>query len=192
MKATAFFAVTAIFAAFSPLRAEEIDIPLLYKSPAAAGKTAVQPQAFGFYENQERIVLAFRIENLSGIMKKPKAYLSFYADTDNDPVTGRFPKVYGWDFQINVQLYRNTLKAMKWNGNQAESLNLKGKYVISASKDTLFVSIRREALSSVNFSRKFQFKVNVSAEELSGTLKENQPVDTGKPVGVFPEKFKTP
>ena len=192
MKTTAFFAITAIFTAASLLRAEEIDIPLLYKSPAAEGQTAVQPRAFGFYENQERIVLAFRIENLSGIMKKPKASLSFYADTDNNLDTGRFPKAYGWDFQINVQLYRNTLEAMKWNGNQAEYLNLNGKYVISPSKDTLFVSIRKEALSSVNFGRKFQFKVSVSAEDLSGGLKQNQLVDTEKSEGVFPEKFKIP
>ena len=50
----------ASLAASGLLHAESVEIPVLYRNPAAEVKTG-QLQAFGFYENDTLIVLAFQI-----------------------------------------------------------------------------------------------------------------------------------
>ena len=58
------------------LHAESVDIPVLYRNPAEEVK-AGQLQAFGFYENETRIVLAFQIRDLQKVMEDPKSAMSF-------------------------------------------------------------------------------------------------------------------
>lgn len=166
------------------LHAESVDIPVLYKNQAPEVKTG-QLQAFGLYENDTRIVLAFQIKDLETVMKNKKAVMSFYADTDCDLETGRFPKALGWDFQINMNLYwRAATGMMKWNGNEAQDFNVKGKYRLSAKGDMLYITILKSAIPEIEFKEQFRFRTL--------QLRENQYVDKKKPDGVFPEKFELP
>ena len=164
------------------LYAESVDIPVLYRNPAEA-KTG-QLQAFGFYENDMRIVLAFQINDLQKTMQQPKAALSFYADTDNDLMTGRYPKALGWDFQINVMLNRKSAGMMKWNGGKAENFSVKGKYAISSDGDMLYISFLKSAVPGIEFKEQFKFRTL--------QLRDNQRVDKRKTDGVFAEKYELP
>ena len=164
------------------LHAESVDIPVLYRNPAEV--KAGQLQAFGFYENDSRIVLAFEIKDLPTIMQQPKAALSFYADTDDDLVTGRYPKNLGWDFQINVMLNRKSAVMMKWNGSKAENFNVKGKYAVSSDGDTLYITFPKSAVPGIEFKEQFKFRTL--------QLRNNQRVDKQKTDGVFAEKFELP
>ncbi len=164
------------------LHAESVDIPVLYRNPAEV--KAGQLQAFGFYENDTRIVLAFQIKDLQETMQQPKAALSFYADTDNDLMTGRYPKALGWDFQINVMLNRKSAVMMKWNGNKAENYNVKGKYAVSSDGDTLYITFPKSAVPGIEFKEQFKFRTL--------QLRNNQRVDKQKTDGVFAEKYELP
>ena len=164
------------------LHAESMDIPVLYRNPTEV--KAGQLQAFGFYENETRIVLAFQIKDLPTTMQQPKAALSFYADTDNDLMTGRYPKALGWDFQINVMLNRKSAVMMKWNGSKAENFNVKGKYAVSSDGDTLYITFPKSAVPGIEFKEQFKFRTL--------QLRNNQRVDKQKTDGVFAEKYELP
>ena len=164
------------------LHAESVDIPVLYRNPAEV-KTG-QLQAFGFYENDTRIVLAFQIKDLQKVMEDPKSSLSFYADADNDLATGRYPKSRGWDFQMNVLLERKIVSTMiKWNG-KGQNFAIRGQYTLAVTGDLLFVSIRKSAIPGIEFKEQFKFR--------TFPLRDNIRVDKRKTDGVFPEKFELP
>ena len=183
MKIKTMFLLAALVASGS-LHAESVEIPVLYRNPAQKVKTG-DLLAFGFYENETRIVLAFQIKNLQEFMKQPKAVMSFYADTDNDLTTGRFPNTHGWDFQINVLLNRKTISSMlKWNGNEAEYINIRGKYTLSADGDMLYITFPKSIIAGVEFKQQFRIRTL--------DLTANKRVDQQKPFGVFPEKFNLP
>ena len=165
------------------LHAESVDIPVLYRNPAEEVKTG-QLQSFGFYENETRIVLAFQIKDLKKVMEDPKRALSFYADTDDDLMTGRYPKNLGWDFQINVMLKRKSVVMMKWNGNKAENLPVKGKYAVSSDGDVLYITFLKSAVPGIEFRQQFKFRAL--------QLRNNQRVDKKKSDEVFAEKFVIP
>jgi len=165
------------------LHAESVDIPVLYRNPAEEVKTG-QLQSFGFYENETRIVLAFQIKDLKKVMEDPKRALSFYADTDDDLMTGRYPKNLGWDFQINVMLNRKSAVMMKWNGSKAENFNVKGKYAVSSDGDTLYITFPKSAVPGIEFKEQFKFRTL--------QLRNNQRVDKQKTDGVFAEKYELP
>ena len=181
MKAKTLF-LLALLAVSATLHAESVDIPVLYRNPAEV--KAGQLQAFGFYENDTRIVLAFQIKDLQKTMQQPKASLSFYADIDNDLTTGRYPKALGWDFQINVMLNRKSAVMLKWNGNNAENFNVTGKYAISSDGDTLYITFRKSAVPGIEFKEQFKFRTL--------QLRNNQRVDKQKTDGVFAEKYELP
>ena len=177
--------VTAAAVLSGMLYAESVSIPVLYRNPAEEVKPG-QLQAFGFYENQTRIVLAFQISGLQDLIAKPKSYLGFYADVDDDLETGRFRKAHGWDFQINMILTRKAVLSMiKWNGDKekAQELSRRG-CAVSASGDMLYVTIPKSSLAGLEF--KPQFKIRMLQ------LRYNQRVDQQKPLGLFPEKFELP
>ena len=174
------------------LHAETIEIPVLYRN-AETMQPPCTLQSFGLAETPERIIFAFQIKELPQFLKQEKASLSFYSDTDHNLETGRFPKVHGWDFQINVQLYRNTLHAIRWNGNNAQDLKLNGKYTVVADKDLLFLMIRKEGLPGIKFEKQFKFKVTMTAgNRACGGLQQNEPADKKQTSGVFPNKFQVP
>ena len=165
------------------LHAESVDIPVLYRNPAEV-KTG-QLQAFGFYENDTRIVLAFQIKDLQKVIEDPKISLSFYADTDNDLMTGRYPKALGWDFQMNVLLGRKIVSTMiKWDGDKGQNFTIRGQYTLTITGDLLFVSIRKSAIPGIEFKEQFKFR--------TFPLRNNLRVDKRKTDGVFPEKFELP
>lgn len=179
MKIKTLFLLAAL-AASGLLHAESVEIPVLYRNPAAEVKTG-QLQAFGFYENDTLIVLAFQIKDLETVVKNPKAVMSFYSDSDNDLKTGRFPNARGWDFQINMNLHRKTAGMAKWNGNEAHGL---GKCRMSIKADMLYLTFLKSAAPGIEF--KEQFKIRTLQ------LNENRTVNKQKPVGVFPSKFELP
>lgn len=162
-------------------RAETIEIPILYRNPTEV-KTG-QLQAFGFYENDTRIVLAFQIRDLQKVMKTPKSSLSFYADTDNDLMTGRYPKALGWDFQMNVLLSRKIVSTMiKWDGEKGQNFSVRGQYTLVVTGDLLFVSVRKSAIHGIEFKEEFKFR--------TFPLRNNLRVDKRKTDGVFPAKLE--
>ena len=165
------------------LYAESVSIPVLYRNPAEEVKPG-QLQAFGFYENQTRIVLAFQISGLQDLIAKPKSFLGFYADVDDNLETGRFRKAHGWDFQINVMLKRKSAVMMKWNGSKAENFNVKGKYAVSSDGDTLYITFPKSAVPGIEFKEQFKFRTL--------QLRNNQRVDKQKTDGVFAEKYELP
>lgn len=192
MSVKRFPVLAAAIAAGFTLYAENIEVPVLYRN-ADAGQAPYSIQSFGLYENPDRIVLAFQIKDLPKILKQEKASMSFYSDTDNNLDTGRFPKAHGWDFQINIQLFRGTLSAIRWQDSKGEDFKLDGKYAVVPVNDTLFVTIRKEVLPGLKFEKQFKFRANLSTEDQGGTgLPRNVPVDMQNPDGAFPEKFQVP
>lgn len=165
------------------LHAESVDIPVLYRNPAEEVK-AGQLQAFGFYENETRIILAFQIIDLQKVMEDSKSAMSFYADTDDDLTTGRYPKNLGWDFQINVMLKRKSAVMMKWTGSKAENFNIKGKYTVSSDGDVLYITFLKSAVPGIEFRQQFKFRAL--------QLRNNQRVDKKKSDEVFAEIFELP
>lgn len=164
------------------LHAESVDIPVLYRNPSEI--KSGQLKEFGFYENETRIVLAFRIKDLQTVIKNPKASMGFYADTDNDLKTGRYPGSRGWDFQINVMLHRKTAEMIKWNGNDAEKFSIRDQYAVSLDGDVLYVTFLKSAVPGIVFSDQFKFR--------TAQFRDNQRVDKQKTYGVFFKKYELP
>ena len=177
--------LVAILAVSGILCAEGVDIPVLWRNPAAEVQ-AGQLQAFGFWENESRVVLAFQIKELPTMIETPKAYMSFYADADDNLATGRYPNNLGWDFQINMILTRKAvLSLLKYtdDATKAKELSRAGSKVISQD-DVLFVNLPKSALDGIEFKGNFKFRTL--------QLKNNQRVDKEKADGVFPVKFEIP
>lgn len=177
--------VTAAAVLSGMLYAESVSIPVLYRNPAEEVKPG-QLQAFGFYENKDLIVLAFQIKDLESFAAKPKTYMSFYADVDDDLMTGRYPKALGWDFQINMILTRKAvLSLLKYKDakSPAENLSRRGS-TVSICGDMLFVSIPKSALAGIEFKEQFKFRTL--------QFNKNQQVGKNKTEGVFAVRFELP
>lgn len=172
----------AVLAASGILNAESVEVPVLYRNPSEV--KAGQLQAFGFFENENLVVFAFQIKDLQTFAAKPKTYMSFYADVDDDLMTGRFPKALGWDFQINLILTRKAvLSLLKYTDakSPAKELSRRGS-TVSISGDMLFVSVPKSALVGIEFKEQFKFRTL--------QLKNNRRVDKKKSEGVFAEKYE--
>jgi hypothetical protein len=183
MKVKTMFLLAAL-AVSGILNAESVDIPVLYRNPAEV-KTG-ELHAFGFYENKNLIVLAFQIKDLQAFASKPKTYMSFYADVDDDLMTGRYPKALGWDFQVNLILTRKAvLSLLKYKDakSPAEDLTRRGS-TVSISGNTLFISIPKSALAGIKFKEQFKFRTL--------QFNHNKQVNQKKTDGVFAEKFELP
>ena len=184
MKAKFFFTASVLMAAVM-LKAESVDIPVLYRNPAKEAKSG-QLQAFGFYENQDRIVLAFQIIDLPALVAKPKSYMSFFADADDNLETGRYAKSLGWDFQINMILTRKAVLSMlkhKGDNVKYQELSRKG-CTVTTDGDMLYVTFPKSGLDGIEFKQQFKFRTL--------QLRNNQRVDKQKNDGVFPKKFDLP
>ena len=183
MKVKTMFLLAAL-AVSGILNAESVEVPVLYRNPSEV--KAGQLQAFGFYENETLIVFAFQIKDLQDFAAKPKTYMSFYADVDDDLMTGRFPKAMGWDFQINLILTRKAvLSLLKYSDakSPAKELSRRGS-TVSISGDLLFVSIPKSVLTGIEFKEQFKFRTL--------QLKNNRRVNKKKTEGVFAAKFELP
>ena len=183
MKVKTMFLLAAL-AVSGILNAASVEIPVLFRNPSEV-KTG-ELQAFGFYENKTFIVLAFQIKDLQTFASKPKTYMSFYADVDNDLMTGRFPKAHGWDFQINLFLTRKAvLSLLKYKDakSPAEVLSRSGS-TVSISGNILFVAIPKSALAGIEFKEQFKFRTL--------QFNNNKQVNQKKTDGVFAEKFELP
>ena len=183
MKVKTMFLLAAL-AVSGILNAESVEIPVLFRNPSEV-KTG-ELQAFGFYESKTFIVLAFQIKDLQAFASKPKTYMGFYADVDNDLMTGRFPKALGWDFQINLILTRKAvLSLLKYKDakSPAKELSRQGS-TVSISGNTLFVAIPKNVLAGIKFKEQFKFRTL--------QFNHNIPVNQKKTDGVFAEKFELP
>jgi len=168
------------------LYAESVSIPVLWKSKTFTEAKTGELQAFGFYENQDTVVLAFQVKDLPALIAKPKSYMSFYADADDNLETGRYKNNLGWDFQINMILTRKgVLSMIKYTDDKSapKELSRVGS-TVSSNGDMLYVTMPKKALSGIAFKPQFKFRTL--------QLRDNQRVDQKNNSGFFPDKFDVP
>ncbi len=168
-----------------------VQVPAFYKDAAASDAYSVTQ--LGFYQDGDRIVFAVEVKDLAALAKNSKPYMSVYFDTDNNIVTGRFPRSSGYDYQLNINVRLGSLDMMTWSDGKQTPLPAKrSEYAVSKVGNVIFVCIPKSKIPGVTFAQVFRMNVRFSVDGKGYGMKPFVTMDSQKPQGVMGEKFVVP
>ena len=141
---------------FFSAKAEEIKIPVVYRSPRRLVKQ------MGFQEGKDKYVWAVKIPGIEKAIKGSKpVFLGFYLNADAKNETGRFATA-GYDYQFNIS-YRPDLHISftKWTGDKkSSSLPVyPDDFLVRIVDDVFYLVIKKSIFKELPFVKGYTWRV---------------------------------
>ena len=153
------FAMALAAASVLSLSAAELKLPVLWKANSAKAPGKYQTLAFAYLADKDVVYFAFQVNGLQELAKKPVPTMACYFNTDNDRMTGRFPKNCGWDMQFNIRITPANTEIIRWVGSKLNSVKgAKGDITTRIAGDVLLVTVKKALLKDFKFAEKFEIR----------------------------------
>ena len=153
------FAMALAAASVLSLSAAELKLPVLWKANSAKAPGKYQTLAFAYLADKDVVYFAIQVNDLQELAKKPVPTMACYFNTDNDRMTGRFPKACGWDMQFNIRITPAGTEIIRWVGNKPTAIRgAKGEISTRVAGDVLLITVKKALLKDFKFAEKFEIR----------------------------------